>query len=65
MDKKSKKSFTRVNIIICIITLIVIGAASWFMKDMEWWKFTIILFIIMICSMIASAYNFVFHIRKK
>lgn len=65
MDKRKEKSFIRINIIICIITMLLISIVTYFMKDMEWWQGMLCLFAILICSTVSNSLNMVFHFRKK
>lgn len=65
MDKRKEKSFIRMNTIICLITMLIIGIVNYLMKDMEWWQVMISLFAIVICSSVVNSLNIVFHMRKK
>jgi hypothetical protein len=65
MDKRTEKSFMRINSIILISTMLMIGVVTYLIKDMEWWQTMICLFIILVCSFICNLCNFIFHVRKK
>jgi CDP-diglyceride synthetase len=65
MKKNQEKSIMIINVIICVIAIISMCIVSYLMRNMEWWKFIIALFIILICVFLGNTFNIVYHIKKK